>query len=281
MSGVTSSTQSLNYAANIYAARHQDVFPFQMHFTPPVSFSLDNYYPMPSPYYPHLTESLNLKLNQTVYKPSLFAATNYDVEIGKMLTDNLMSRVPLTEAKSDKNSKEKENEVTSSEEIPTSDSTRLKSTQSLYDSATKLLFLSIRWAKSIPSFNQLPLSEQKKLLNQSWAELFVIAAAQWGLAINDETFATSPFLKLFQSVVKHFTSLKIDHFEAACLKALILFRSDMQEDQTQQVLLLQNQTLCLLIEKCGSLRFGHLLLILPQIRLVGNVQSLQVKFKNF
>lgn len=197
-----------------------------------------------------------------------------------MLTNNLMARVPLTETKTDKNVKEKENEVTSSEEVPSSETLRMKSTQSqsqsLYDSATKLLFLSIRWAKSIPSFNQLPIHEQRKLLNQSWAELFVIAAAQWGLAINDELLATTPSLKLLQSVIKQFTSLKIDHFEAACLKALILFRSDLQEDQTHQVLLLQNQTLCLLIEKSGSLRFGHLLLILPQIRLIGNAQSLQV-----
>lgn len=279
----SSSTQSLSYAANLYAARqHDGMFPFQMHFSPPVSFSLDNYYPMPTPsYYPHLTESLNLKLNQTVYKPNLFTPMNYDVEIGKMLTNNLMCRVP--ETKSDKNVKEKENEVTSSEELPTSECNRMKSTQSLYDSATKLLFISIRWAKSIPSFNQLGLHEQKKLLIASWAELFVIAAAQWGLEINDEMLTTThgDTLKLLQGVIKHFNSLKIDHFEAACLKALILFRSDLQEDQTQQVLLLQNQTLCLLIEKCGSYtRFGHLLLILPQIRMVGNVQSLQVELQS-
>lgn len=185
-----------------------------------------------------------------------------------MLTNNLMTRVPMAE----KNVKEKENEVTSSEEIPTA----MKSTQSLYDAATKLLFLSIRWTKSIPSFNQLPLNEQKKLLNQSWAELFVISAAQWGLAIHEEVVSASPFLKHFEQVMKSFATLKIDHFEAACLKALILFRCDL-EDQTQQVLLLQNQTLCLLIEKCGSLRFGHLLLILPQIQAVGNIQNLQVK----
>ena len=183
-----------------------------------------------------------------------------------------MTRVPIAE----KNVKEKENEVTSSAEIPAA----MKSTQSLYDAATKLLFLSIRWTKSIPSFNQLPLNEQKKLLNQSWAELFVISAAQWGLAIHEEVVAASPFLKHFEQVMKSFASLKIDHFEAACLKALILFRCDI-EDQTQQVLLLQNQTLCLLIEKCGSLRFGHLLLILPQIQAVGNIQNLQVNNFSF
>ena len=290
MSSVTSSSQGLNYAANLYAARHQEgIFPFHMHFSTPVSFPLDNYY-MPSPYYPHLTESLNLKFNQTAYKPPLMTTSNYDLEIGKMLTNNLMLRVPMTEVKtavadqSEKTMKEKENEVTSSEEVPplpVNSSMRLKSTQSLYDSATKLLFLSIRWAKSIPSFNQLPQIDQKKMLNDSWAELFVIAASQWGLAFDESMLATSSYLKLLQNVIKQFIILKVDHFEAACLKALILFRGDSNADQIslQQIVLLQNQTLCLLIEKCGALRFGHLLLILPQIRIVGNAQSLQVKHK--
>lgn len=279
IAGIASTTHSLNYAANLYAARHQDgIFPFQMHFSTPVSFPLDNYY-MPSPYYPHLTESLNLKFNQSVFKPHVLTAQHYDLEIGKMLTHNLASRIPMMDVAKD--TKEKENEVTSSEEVPASsvsDLTRLKSTQSLYDSATKLLFLSIRWAKSIPSFNQLPLTDQKRLLNESWAELFVVAASQWGFSIDDETLATSPHLKLLQNVVKHFVSLKIDHFEAACLKALILFRGEANVDQTtsSQIALLQNQTLALLIEKCGGLRFGHLLLLLPQIRIAGNIQNLQV-----
>lgn len=277
IAGVASTTHGLSYAANLYAARHPDgIFPFQMHFSTPVAFPLDNYY-MPSPYYPHLTESLNLKFNQTVYKPHVLTAPTYDLEIGKMLTNNLMARLPVV-SDAVKDSKEKENEVTSSEEVPLSDLTRLKSTQSLYDSATKLLFLSIRWAKSIPSFNQLPLPDQKRLLNEAWAELFVVAASQWNFSIDDEILATSPHLKLLQSVVKQFVSLKIDHFEAACLKALILFRGDSNVEQAtcSQISLLQNQTLALLVEKCGGLRFGHLLQLLPQIRMAGNVQNLQV-----
>lgn len=279
MTSVSSSTHGLSYA-NLYAARHHEaLFPFQMPFASPVTFPLDSYY-MPSPYYPHLTESLNLKFTQgvSVFKPQLIQPTNYDLEIGKLINSNAISRIPTDTVKA----KEKDNEVTSSEEIPsllTSDFVRLKSKQSLYDSATKLLFVSIRWAKSIPSFHQLPLNEQKILMNESWAELFVIAACQWGLSIDDELLETSTYLKRLQNFVGQFASLKVDHFEAACLKALILFRGNLSDDQTpsQQVLLLQNQTLCLLIEKCGGLRFGHLLLILPQIRIVGNVQSLQVR----
>lgn len=286
MSSVSSSTHGLSYAAaNIYAAsRHQDgLFPFPMHFATPATFPFDNYY-IPSPYYPHLTESLNLKLSQGIYKQPQPSAS-YDLEIGRVMTSNLTLRAPELKNISTPSEtvKEKENEVTSSEELsslPISDSLRMKSTQSLYDSATKLLFLSIRWAKSIPSFNQLPLNDQKMLLNDSWAELFVIAASQWGLIIDDEIACNSLYLKHLQDVVKHFVSLKIDHFEAACLKALILFRDGVVEGQTtsQHILLLQNQTLCLLLEKCGGLRFGHLLLTLPQIKFAGNVQNLQVRF---
>lgn len=287
----TSSSSGLNYPSTFYAgSRYPDtIFPFQMHLTTPLSFPFDNYH-LPTPYYPHLAESLNIKINQSIYRPMASTATNYDHDIGKILTNNLFSRVPITfeqqqqqhkeESSGDKNAKE--NEVTSSEEIPvitTNDTCRLKSTQSLYDSASKILFLAIRWAKSIPSFNQLPIVEQKKLLNECWAELFIIAAAQWGLSIDDEIVVASQYLKQVQGFIKQFLLMKIDHFEAACLKALILFRGTVMDDQTltQQLLLLQNQTLCLLIEKCGGLRLGHLLLLLPQIKVIGNAQHLQVR----
>lgn len=281
MTSVTSSTHGLNFAANMYAPRHQEgLFPFPMQFST-VAHPFDSYY-MPSPYYPHLTESLNLKLGHGVYKPLLMNPSNYpDLEIGKILTNNSMTKATSNAGDpSIKTTKEKENEVTSSEELPPMlDSLRRKTTQSLYDSATKLLFLSIRWAKSIPSFNQLPANDQKSLLNDSWAELFIVAASQWGLSIDQEIVTSFPFLKHVQNVFKSFESLKIDNFEAACLKALILFRDDTLDGQTtsqQHILLLQNQSLCLLLEKCGGLRFGHLLLLLPHIKFCGNIKRLQV-----
>lgn len=280
MTSVSSSTHGFNYAASMYAPRHQDaVFPFPMHFSS-VTHPFENYYMAP-PYYPHLTESLNLKLGHGAYKPLLVSPSSYELEIGKILSNNLITKTAQNAGDpSSKITKDKENEVTSSEELPPmSDSLRMKSTQSLYDSATKLLFLSIRWAKSIPSFNQLPVIDQKSLLNDSWAELFIVAAAQWGFTFDAEIVASFPFLKHVQSVFKSFDSLKVDSFEAACLKALILFRDDTLDGQApsqQHILLLQNQSLCLLLEKCGGLRFGHLLLLLPQIKFCGNVKRLQV-----
>lgn len=267
----TSTSQNLSYAAaSYYASRSQEgLFPFHVPFPTPLAFNFDNYY-IPSPYtYPHLTESLNLKINQNIYKPSNpFAPSSYEFGIGKVISSaETSSQVQKVDAMKI----DKENEVSSSEEIP---STILKSAQSLSDSATKLLFLTIRWIKSIASFNQFSASEQKRLVMSSWPELFVLSASQWGFTIENEQ---TGYLKSFQNLIKHYNSIKVDHFESACLKALILFRGESFSDGISQQRLqsLQNQSLCLLIEKCGSLRFGHLMLFISQIRTVGNADDLQ------
>lgn len=90
----------------------------------------------------------------------------------------------------------KEDEVSSSEEIltihtrlaTTSTSNSSSSQEVVFESAAKLLFLAVRWTKSIPSFNQLNANDQNLLLEECWAELFVIMSAQYGLPIESETF---------------------------------------------------------------------------------------------
>lgn len=191
----------------------------------------------------------------------------------------------LNEAKNNEilnKSSVKEDEVTSSEETSniTTFPTHLPTNNNdiLFESATKLLYLAVKWAKSIPSFNQFSLADQKFLLEESWGELFVVAAAQWGLSIDEDFLRTYPHLYHLQAVVKNFQLLKVDQFEAACLKALILFKGELNKSfsAVQQISLLQNQTLCLLVEKGGGLRLGHLLLNLPQIKTAGNPKKLQV-----
>lgn len=76
-----------------------------MHLTSPITFPFENYH-IPAPYYPHLAESLNLKISQTIYRPTLNSSTtssNYDQEIGKILTNNFLSRVPNVSGKEEKN----------------------------------------------------------------------------------------------------------------------------------------------------------------------------------
>lgn len=95
----------------------------------------------------------------------------------------------------------KEDEVSSSEEIltihtnlPTSSSSA-SNQEIVFESAAKLLFLAVRWTKSISSFNQLNTNDQNLLLEESWAELFVIMSAQYGLPIESkQTHKSSQYL---------------------------------------------------------------------------------------
>lgn len=85
----------------------------------------------------------------------------------------------------------KEDEVSSSEEI-VAIHRNISATSSpsnhdiVFESAAKLLFLAVRWTKSIPSFNQLNTNDQNLLLEESWAELFIVMSAQYGLPIESE-----------------------------------------------------------------------------------------------
>uniref|UniRef100_A0A182K0L4 NR LBD domain-containing protein n=1 Tax=Anopheles christyi TaxID=43041 RepID=A0A182K0L4_9DIPT len=149
-------------------------------------------------------------------------------------------------------------------------------TDMLLESAAKLLFLAVKWAKTVPSFLQLPANDQKLLLEEAWAELFVITAAQWGLPIDNEFIARNPQAVKLQSAIQQFGIARVDYREAACLKALVLFRPDQPRlYAAHEVLLLQDQTVALLHEKCGGVRLGHLLLLLPAIKTAANAKVLQ------
>ncbi|XP_055607299.1 photoreceptor-specific nuclear receptor-like [Uranotaenia lowii] len=146
----------------------------------------------------------------------------------------------------------------------------------LFETAAKLLFLAVKWAKSVPSFLQLPTTDQKILLEESWAELFVITAAQWGLPIDNDFIVRNPSAKILQMAIHQFAQTHVDYREAACLKALILFRPDNANlYSANEILLLQDQTITLLHEKSGGVRLGHLLLLLPSIRAAANPKILQ------
>lgn len=49
-----------------------------------------------------------------------------------------------------------------------------------FESSAKLLYLAVKWAKSMPSFMQIPLKDQTILLENAWSELFILTAAQYG-----------------------------------------------------------------------------------------------------
>lgn len=97
-------------------------------------------------------------------------------------------------AKSVKDANGKEDEVSSSEEIltlhnlPNSSTLATQNDQDIiFESAAKLLILTVKWVRSIPSFNQLSAIDQNVLLEECWAELFIIMSAQYGLPIGSKS----------------------------------------------------------------------------------------------
>ena len=48
--------------------------------------------------------------------------------------------------------------------------------------------MSVKWAKSVPSFMSLPLSDQTVLLEESWAQLFLLNISQWSIQIDEGKF---------------------------------------------------------------------------------------------
>lgn len=103
-----------------------------------------------------------------------------------------------------------------------------------------------------------------------------------------------------QNALNMYSISRIDLTEAACLKAAVLFRPGRYSQNPtylpgiklatslfkersgllarHQIACLQDQTLCLLNEKSGPVRMGHLLLLLPIIRQAADPQSLQEAF---
>ena len=74
--------------------------------------------------------------------------------------------------------------------------------ETICESAARLLFMNVRWAKSVPAFTALPGRDQIVLLEESWRELFVLGAAQFMLPIEAGTLmaalglSNSPYASL-------------------------------------------------------------------------------------
>jgi hypothetical protein len=175
--------------------------------------------------------------------------------------------------------------------------------ENVYESAAKLLFLAIKWARSIPSFLQLSYRDQSILLEESWSELFVLTAAQWAFPVDESKRFCRPRLvfhfslvallvsnaiaptsrhaaleedaRRLREIITRLTLLRVDHTEHACLKALVLFKSECRGlCEPSHVELLQDQTHVMLHEYCSQRqsshkgRFGKLLLTLPAVQSV-------------
>ncbi|XP_050395148.1 nuclear receptor subfamily 2 group E member 1-like [Patella vulgata] len=165
-------------------------------------------------------------------------------------------------------------------------------TENVFETAARLLFMSVKWARNIPSFLQLPFRDQAILLEESWSELFILSASQWSLPLDPATLLVasgvtaenanseksayiSSQIRGFQDIINRYNSLRVDATEYACLKALVLFKSEtrglrdpIQTDTLQDQAQLMMHEYIFSHHPGNKARFGKLLLLLPALRTI-------------
>lgn len=62
--------------------------------------------------------------------------------------------------------------------------------EAVCESAARLLFMNVKWMKSIPIFLSLPYQDQLTLLDEGWRELFVLGACQFQIPIDATSLLT-------------------------------------------------------------------------------------------
>ncbi|EJW84341.1 hypothetical protein WUBG_04747 [Wuchereria bancrofti] len=161
----------------------------------------------------------------------------------------------------------------------------------IYEFGAKLLFSAVEWAKNIPFFNELNDTDQLTLLRASWAELFVVNAAQFGMPVHvapllaasglhsspplptDQLVVFMDRIRVFQGQIERLKALQMDLAEFCSLKAVILFSIDCCGlNDVIRVETIQEKVQSALEEYCRTQkqlqigRFGRLLLRLPSLR---------------
>ena len=114
--------------------------------------------------------------------------------------------------------------------------------ENICELAARLLFSAVEWARNIPFFPELQITDQVALLRLSWSELFVLNAAQCSMPLHvapllaaaglhaspmaaDRVVAFMDHIRIFQEQVEKLKNLHVDSAEYSCLKAIVLFSS--------------------------------------------------------
>ncbi|KAG8187769.1 hypothetical protein JTE90_018768 [Oedothorax gibbosus] len=109
--------------------------------------------------------------------------------------------------------------------------------------AARLLFSAVEWARNIPFFPDLQVTDQVALLRLVWSELFVLNASQCSMPLHvapllaaaglhaspmaaDRVVAFMDHIRIFQEQVEKLKALHVDAAEYSCLKAIVLFTTE-------------------------------------------------------
>ncbi|CAG5093724.1 Similar to Nr2c2: Nuclear receptor subfamily 2 group C member 2 (Mus musculus) [Cotesia congregata] len=161
------------------------------------------------------------------------------------------------------------------------------------ESAARLLFLSVHWARGIPAFQALPSDVQTSLVRSSWGQLFTLGLAQCAYTLSLPSILTSIINHLqasiaqekitaskvklitehicrLQDCVSSLHKMQVDSTEYAYLKALTLFSSDniLADAWRKKVEVLQEAAWTELQQRIGSDRLPRLLMKLAPLRAI-------------
>ncbi|XP_013914586.1 PREDICTED: nuclear receptor subfamily 2 group C member 1 isoform X3 [Thamnophis sirtalis] len=166
------------------------------------------------------------------------------------------------------------------------------------ESASRLLFLSMHWSRSIPSFQALGQDNNISLIKACWNELFTLGLAQCSQVMNVATILTAFVNHLHNSlqqdklsadrgklVMEHIFKLQefcnsmvklcLDGYEYAYLKAIVLFSPDhpglenvVQIEKFQEKAYMELQDYVMKVYPDDTYRLSRLLLRLPALRLM-------------
>ncbi|OAF71762.1 Nuclear receptor subfamily 2 group B member 4 [Intoshia linei] len=160
--------------------------------------------------------------------------------------------------------------------------------------AARILFSAVEWAKRMPFFPDLNVSDQIALLRLNWGDLFVLNAAQSSMPIHvapllaaagmrnlplaaNTVVSFMDHIRIFQEQIEKLKALNVDSAEYTCLKSIVLFMTDACTlSDPSHVDCLQEQAQCALEEYTRlhypnqPSRFGRLLLRLPSIRIINS-----------
>lgn len=168
------------------------------------------------------------------------------------------------------------------------------------ESASRLLFLSMHWARSIPAFSALGQEANTSLVRACWNELFTLGLAQCAHVMNLSTILTAIINHLqsnvqddklsgdrvkqvmehiwkFQEFCNSMTKLDTDSYEYAYLKAIVLFSPDHpgvdgsgQIEKFQEKALMELQDYVQKTYPDDTYRLTRILTRLPALRLMNS-----------
>nr|AFF18489.1 HNF4 [Schmidtea mediterranea] len=169
------------------------------------------------------------------------------------------------------------------------------------ESMKNQLFLLVNWAKSLPCFSQLNLSDQISLLKAHAGEILILGVIRRSFQLDEDDvlllgnnliISRNSSDKHFAEIASHILDdlfiplreLQLDDAEFACLKAIVFFDPRVSESGKEFVRRCRYQIQMDLMNHMNDKqyhkpgRFGELLLTIPDLRLVTQLMVKKVEF---